>query len=253
MTIRILITACLVAGMLLQFGCSTGNRRSVAQVTPGQYLVKRGDTLSSIAWRFQLDYQTLARWNKISSPYTIHPGQRLYLSPPGGQRTPPRVAEGQRHESGPVARPSEPAGPVPRSYPYRPDTPPPVQKSIPIQWQWPTGGRIVRHFSPPGSSGLDIQGELGQSVLAAADGTVVYSGAGLKGYGELIIIKHSEAFLSAYAHNRLRFVKEGDKVKRSEKIAELGENDSKNAILHFEIRKNGKPVDPSRFLPKISR
>ena len=90
-------------------------------------------------------------------------------------------------------------------------------------------------------------------MLAAADGIVVYSGAGLKGYGELIIIKHSKVFLSAYAHNRLRLVKEGDKVKKSEKIAELGEDDSKNAILHFEIRENGKPVDPSRFLPSIKR
>ena len=141
--------------MLLQLGCSTGNRRSVAQVTPEQYQVKRGDTLSSIAWRFQLDYQTLARWNRISSPYTIHPGQRLYLSPPGGQQMTTNLSQGQRYDDRPPAVSTQPPRAAPRSYPYRPDPPPPVQKSEPIQWQWPTGGRIIRHFSPPGSSGLD--------------------------------------------------------------------------------------------------
>lgn len=121
-----------------------------------------------------------------------------------------------------------------------------------IRWRWPTSGRVVRRFSEAGGGkpGIDIRGRPGQAVKATADGKVVYSGNGLKGYGELVIIKHNETFLSAYAHNRKRVVKEGAIVRGGQKIAELGNTGTSVPVLHFEIRKNGKPVDPLKYLPK---
>lgn len=219
--------------------------RQVAQVSPQQYIVKRGDTLSSIAWRFQLDYRTLAQWNRVGEPYTIHPGQRLFLSPPPGSRS-------QVVTRGPVSPPSV------STSPRRPVLPPPARVPAPspeaaIAWRWPTQGRVVKPFSSAGSGGVDIRGVEGQPVLASASGSVVYSGTGLKGYGELIIIRHSQTWLSAYAHNRSRYVKEGDVVSAGQKIAELGKNNKGEPILHFEIRKFGKPVDPMVFLAKNVR
>lgn len=247
-----------------------------------QYKVKRGETLYSIAWRYKIDHKLLAWWNKIPQPFTIYPGQRLYLSPPPGRSYfPPRPQVAVAHrppqqQSYPVRKP--PAQRLPRDIPdvHFPVPSGNTQKPVPthsqkppvkkpqkpvaapwvgkknIHWRWPTQGRIVRRFSESqvGKQGIDIRGRPGQIVSATAGGKIVYSGNGLKGYGELVIIKHNEAFLSAYAHNRKRTVKEGTIVEAGQKIAELGSTDTSIPMLHFEIRRNGKPVDPLKFLPK---
>lgn len=229
--------------------------------------MRRGDTLYAIAWRYGLDFKTLARWNGIAAPYTIFPDQRITLTEP---RSIPRtttsapVAQTSSHE--PPQRESEkpkPAAPV--APPVEQSSPPAVVETAPPKptpetsrgattpqtgkWKWPADGKVVRGFSQTGGKGLDIAGEDGQAVVAAASGEVVYSGTGLIGYGELIIIKHDAQYLSAYGHNRVRLVAEGDRVTAGQKIAEMGKADGQQALLHFEVRDNGKPVDPARFLP----
>lgn len=210
----------------------------------GLYRVRRGDSLHVISFSYGLDWRDLAAWNGIRSPYTIFPEQILRLKPP------PRSA------SQPVGK--QPARDVAAS---RPEPSPARPKETSASgtgsarstaWVWPTDGRLLRTFKPgdPARNGLDIAGSEGQPVQAAAPGDVVYSGDGLIGYGELVIIKHSELVLSAYAHNRRRLVQEGDRVNLGQKIAELGRNDRNEQILHFEIRVSGKPVDPRNYLPK---
>lgn len=236
----------------------------------GQYRVKRGDSLFAIAFRFGLDYRDLAVWNNIRSPYTIYPDQLLSLKPPADKVKPAVVqtpAGGQLTGSAPpgkiVSAPKpvpvppgklkpEPVTSEPASTPAAKPAPPAVSQPGTIRWQWPVSGRVVRNYlaNDPSRNGLDISGSEGQAVVSAAPGTVVYSGAGLIGYGELIIIKHSEEFLSAYAHNRRRLVEEGDSVSTGQKIAEMGKNDRNETVLHFEIRVNGRPVDPRKYLPK---
>lgn len=218
----------------------------------GQYRVRRGDTLYTIAFRFGLDHREVAAWNGIGPPYTIYPDQVLRMTPPPRQLA--------------YAKPAQPApAPAPRPASRQPETPPtqpaPVQaapKPRPetVQngdpdWQWPASGRILRRFvaNDPARNGLDIAGEVGQDIRSAAAGTVVYSGNGLIGYGELIIVKHNERFLSAYAHNRVRLVEEGERVSAGQKIAEMGRNDRNEALLHFEIRASGRPQDPQQYLP----
>ena len=131
-----------------------------------------------------------------------------------------------------------------------PVLPPPVVGPDDVPWMWPTSGKVISPFSESGNKGLDFAGKAGEPVLAAGDGKVVYAGAGLRGYGELVIVKHNATFLSAYAHNRKILVKEGQQVSRGQKIAEMGNTDADSVKLHFEIRKQGKPVDPAQYLPK---
>lgn len=206
-------------------------------VTPppgGEYIVKAGDTLYSIAFRNQLDYHDLANWNDIGRDYAIHVGQKLRLSPPGS-------------ETAVVAQRNSPQGdkPLPDLPPAKPDDVAPIG-----DWRWPTSGELLRRYDPDnGQKGLDIGGQPGQPVYAAAAGKVVYSGSALKGYGELVIIKHNDRYLSAYGYNRRRLVDEGQQVSAGQPIAELGEGPSQQPLLHFEIRDKGTPVDPLRFLP----
>lgn len=221
------------------------------------YRVRRGDTLYTIAFRFGLDHREVASWNGIAPPYTIYPDQVLRMSPPPrttvtapATRPSPKPvtreqAEPERAASTPQSRPASRPAP-----PTRPQAEPSPEASP--EWQWPATGTVVRGFvaNDPSRNGLDISGAVGDPVRAAAAGTVVYSGSGLIGYGELIIIKHSERLLSAYAHNRVRLVQEGDQVRAGQKIAEMGRNDRKEALLHFEIRTAGQPVDPRRYLPQ---
>lgn len=220
----------------------------------GSYRVRRGDTLHAIAFRFGFDHRDIARWNGIEPPYTIYPDQVLRLS------APPRAAV--------RTQPVNPSQPPSRSRPVQPPATPPRQpvaptpapaqantqqpSEAPLAWRWPVEGNVMRGFLPndPARNGLDIGGQVGQSVLAAASGSVVYSGNGLIGYGELIIIKHNERLLSAYGHNRRRLVEEGETVSAGQKIAEMGHNDRNEALLHFEIRNDGRPVDPRQFLPR---
>jgi lipoprotein NlpD len=229
------------------------------------HVVRAGETLYGISFRFGLRYQDVAAWNGISDPYTIEVGQRLRLRPPGSMPSPPRPADGGIASSTPrrphplSPNPSRPVDPAPGSAVAAPPATvaapsvrPPASAVATPSWRWPAQGQIIGRYvsGDQTQQGINIAGSAGQPILAAADGIVVYSGAGLVGYGELIIIKHSDEWLSAYAHNRRRLVTEGTRVKSGEVIAEMGKTGAIREMLHFEIRRNGKPVDPLAFLPR---
>ncbi len=203
-------------------------------------VVQRGQNAYRIATENGLTALDLAIWNDLGPPYTIYPGQRLRLYP-GGQSG---VA---RKPTASVVRPSASVAPA------RPTSPSVVVPRISnLSWRWPADGAVVASFASgdPTRQGVDIAGKGGQPVHAAADGVVVYSGSGLVGYGELVIVKHNEQWLSAYGHNRARLVNEGQVVKVGQQIAEMGRSGAARDMLHFEIRYNGKPVDPQQYLPR---
>lgn len=234
-----------------------------AHARSDRYRVQRGDTLYSIAFRHGVDYRDLAAWNDIAPPYTIYPGRELRLTPPRHRVAaaappprpasppppPPREPNASPAPTGSRPAPSDTAAAAPPAAP-RAETPPVSDNGI--AWRWPADGEIIGRYAAgdPLRQGIDIAGHAGAPVRAAADGTVVYSGNGLIGYGELIIVKHSPTFLSAYGHNRKRLVQEGDRVKAGQTIAEMGSSGTQRDELHFEIRKNGKPADPLDFLPR---
>ncbi len=218
-------------------------RASVAK--PGQTaVVRRGDTLYALARIHNITPGDLAAWNGLSNPNAIYPGQTLRLYP-GGSTPGARPAAGA---AGSTAAASRPAAST--------STTPPVTTQAPansgIGWRWPAEGVLVGRFvaGETTKQGIDIAGSSGDVVRAAGPGVVVYSGAGLVGYGELIIIKHNDQWLSAYGHNRKRLVNEGQNVKAGEQIAEMGRTGTSRDMLHFEIRYEGKPVDPLIYLPK---
>ena len=206
--------------------------------------VKAGETLYSIAFQYGRDHRDVARWNRIRKPYTIYPKQRLRIVPISGdkirikQNT--KVTKTNSKTRVPIKRPIV-------------ATKPRYVSNAKLIWQWPTRGKVVSTFSirDPGRRGIDIVGRKGQPVKAAAAGRVVYRGNGLRGYGNLIIIKHNETYFSAYAHTENVVVKENEKVKLGQRIADMGNTSSDKTKLHFEIRRNGKPVNPLRSLPKL--
>lgn len=210
---------------------------TITPVSYDHHVVSKGDTLYSIAWQAGHDYRKVAAWNNIRWPYRIHPGQRISLKAP---------------TTG-ITKPTRPKSKAPRKAPakYKKKTEKKTQ-GLQVKWAWPTQGKIISYFSDkePGKKGVDIAGRVGQPIKAAASGRVVYSGNGLRGYGNLIIIKHSETYFSAYAHNRKIFVKEDQKVKLGQKIADMGNTGANKVMLHFEIRRNGRPINPLRYLPK---
>ena len=227
---------------------------------PAYHRVRRGETLYSIAWKNRLDFRQLAQWNRIKSPYTIYPGQRLRLRP---LSTSVAKKTHSRPKSGVNSTPkkkdsavsSKSAGKITSRPSISPKSVAKAHKDMPsrkLQWQWPIKGRIVQGFSrrDPTRKGLKIDGRIGQPVHAAESGKIVYSGSGLIGYGQLIIIKHDKDYLSAYGHNRKLLVKEGDAVAKGERIAEVGVAGGGKSVLHFEIRRKGKPVDPVLLLPR---
>ena len=249
------------SGMLRWDGASASGRHHAAKpvrssesraATADEYRVQAGDTLYAIAFRNQLDYHDLARWNGIGSDYRINPGQVLKLRASAGSVTRPTTPSDTVVIKPPAA--STPRQPVASAVGSASDrAPPPEVGDAPqgFEWLWPTTGTILRTYAPQqGFKGLDFGGNLGQPVFAAAPGRVVYSGNALKGYGELIIIKHNDSYLSAYGYNRRRNVKEGDVVTAGQPIAELGLGPENKPFLHFEIRERGQPVDPMRFLPR---
>ena len=229
------------------------------------HVVQRGETLSKIAWQHRVDPQELASWNGIQNADALRVGQRLRLVPPRGyvaaapapapatstpQSTAPRGSTTTRSSpsaTAPAARSTPPAS-------NRPSTSPPQRPAAPaaatVLWSWPTDGSIVSSFGADGSvgSGLGIGGREGQPVRAAAAGRVVYAGGGLIGYGQLVIIKHDETFLSAYGHNSELLVTQGQDVARGATIALMGLGPNRQPRLHFEIRRNGVPVDPLLFV-----
>ena len=216
-------------------------------------VVHRGDTLYRIATTHGISVLDLAVWNDVAPPYTIYPGQRLRLYP--RERSLARAASPARV---PASTPTRPATPAPR--PASASAAPVAHSPAPVPaptanapaWRWPTNGELIGRYADgdPTRQGIDVAGRAGQPVLAAADGVVVYSGSGLVGYGELVIIKHNESWLSAYGHNRARLVNEGQLVKAGQTIAEMGHTGAARDMLHFEIRYNGKPVDPLQALPR---
>ncbi len=244
-------------------------RPPVAEVpVDGLYRVRRGDTLYGIAFKYGLDHRDLASWNAIRSPYTIYPDQVVRLRAPArpatrsssgvttaGVRKPTTSTPTASRPSSPPARTRSPATEPVETTPKPAPKPAPVSNAPAASaagWGWPVEGRVVSSFKAgdPSRNGLDIAGREGQDVHAAGSGEVVYSGNGLIGYGELVIVKHDDRMLSAYAHNRRRLVAEGERVNLGQKIAELGRNDRNESVLHFEIRRDGKPVDPTQYLPK---
>ncbi len=204
---------------------------------PMTYTVKRGDTLYAIAWRHGLNYRDIARWNGIGRDYVIYPGQKLKLYPSGRQA---KVAA------------SSPAPSKARPTPRTTRTPPPrVPASAAVRWHWPVaGGTPTLTSRPNGGYGLTIGGKLGQEVRAAADGSVVYTGTGLLGYGQLVILKHNDTYLSAYGHTQAVVVREGDRVKAGQRVATMGTGPHGAPLLYFEIRVNGTPHNPLELLPK---
>lgn len=245
---------------------ASGQAQQRPQARGGQYIVQRGDTLYSIAFRFGWDWKALAARNNIAAPFVIRPGQIIRFDLPGAsaasvaQASQPAVAVPVTTR--PVNRPAQPATAATPSQPVTAGKPPLAATAAPGKvepvarsakgWAWPTNGVLIGKFSSNGSlnKGIDIAGELGQPVLAASDGSVVYAGSGLRGYGELVIIKHSDTYVSAYGHNRRLLVREGQQVKVGQNIAEMGSTGADRVKLHFEIRRQGKPVDPLQYLPR---
>lgn len=261
---------------LLLAGCAGGVRapiesRQTTAPSPvsatNSYLVQRGDTLYSIAFRFGLDYRNVAAANGVTAPYTIYPGQRLTLI--GGQASAyattasPAASPAARPSAAPVAIASPDPAPVPRP----PATPAAAQVAVPAPavpvrsgpkppmgpvtaWLWPASGPVTRGYSATVHKGIDISGQRGDPVLAAAAGDVVYAGTGIVGFGELLIVKHDDVYLSAYGHNDRLLVSEGERVSVGQKIAEKGSSGTDTVKLHFEIRQEGRPIDPLRLLPR---
>jgi murein DD-endopeptidase MepM/ murein hydrolase activator NlpD len=214
-----------------------------APVGPGFYRVERGDTLSKIARSHRQSVQSIARWNNLANPDGIEVGQVLRVEPPAGAAS----TSGAVRSSGGNGGASANAPATPRPAPG--DTAPSSTPASPISLVWPTSGTVIHSFDGGNSKGIDISAPAGTPVVAAAAGTVVYAGNGLRGYGNLLILKHNAEYLTAYAHNRVLLVKEGQSVAQGQKIAEMGDTDTNRVMLHFELRYQGRSIDPSRELP----
>lgn len=255
----------------------------VRLVQEGQHLVQKGDTLYAIAFQNGLDYRDLAFWNNLDSPDVIKIGQVLRLTPPDDSATRAKGVETLPMRDPGLSRPkpldegsvllTEPKA---LRLPYSdanwaavsgakpavsvdatkaPDVPKTVvadstSAGADDDWRWPASGKLLGTFGQGGGKGIDIAGERNAPVLAVAPGKVVYGGDGLRGYGKMLIVKHSDEFLTAYAHNQTLLVKEGDWIKGGQKIAEMGDTDSDRVKLHFEVRQYGKPLDPLKYLPE---
>lgn len=224
---------------------SVHSRHVIENKTLGSaiYNVKAGDTLYSIAWQSKLDYQEIANWNEILPPYQIFSGQKLYLVPKTKNIS--KINKKSATNKKPQKIKNEEIKVV--------KNPRKIVNNSGLSWIWPAKGSLYQAFLKHDKSkqGVDILGKLGQSIIAAAPGKVVYSGSGLISYGKLIIIKHRHHYLSAYAYNQKLLVQEGDDVKRGQQIAKMGNKEGVKSLLHFEIRYKGKPVDPIKYLPRL--
>ena len=240
----------------------------------GIYVAQRGDTLQNVAAAFGVDPKDLARWNGVPESDVLIPGQTLQVTPPASVATVSPITGSGQAEVRPLpppgaSIPGAPAAlppavtpptatpPVPASPPAVPPPPaapePSRAPSATLPWIWPTPGKVIETFDDPRNKGIDIAGNEGAPVQAAADGEVVYVGSAVRGYGNLVIVRHSDDFITAYAHNRKVLVAEKQSVKRGQPIAELGRSDADRPKLHFEIRHQGKPVDPLKYLPARSQ
>ncbi len=259
-----LCTLCLCLAVLASCTSTTSVPVDRREARAAVHVVQRGETLYKIAWQYRVDQQELANWNGIRNPDDLRVGQRLRLVPPRGY-----VAAAPAPTARPPPEPARPSTP-PRATPPRPSTSSPAPSAAPpagsssaprpparapapataLRWSWPTDGRIVARFGADDgiASGIGIGGRDGQPVRAAAAGTVVYAGGGLIGYGQLVIIKHDEIFLSAYGYNSELLVTQGQAIARGATIALMGQGPGRQPRLHFEVRRNGVPVDPLLFV-----
>jgi lipoprotein NlpD len=233
---------------------------------PGYYTIKPGDTLIRIGLETGQNWKDIARWNTLDNPNVIEVGQVVRVIPPGtsatavGKPVAP-AAEVTATNLPPAKASASAASGTAAASPTAVATPRPVVAAAPlppvssagdddVPWIWPNAGAVIAGFDESkNNKGIDIAGKLGDPVLAAGDGHVVYAGAGLRGYGNLIILKHNNTYLTAYAHNQTLLVREDQAVRKGQKIAEMGQSDAERVKLHFEIRRQGKPVDPTRLLP----
>lgn len=282
------LTALVVAGCASKAPSPVSDRgagaSTVTMASKDVYVVKKGDTLHSIAADQGVDFRSLVIWNSIDNPNHILVGQELRVRPPGAApaaagtvvrpidarsaveqralssvgsdlKSDPKggkeaysastLARAQAQAQGKAAPP-----PVATATAKADEAPAgPVSGGTDVSWMWPSSGRVIGTFSEGGAKGIDITGKAGDPVLAASGGKVVYSGTGLRGYGKLVIVKHNDTFLTAYAHNQSVLVKEGQSVSKGQKIAEMGNTDADQVKLHFEVRRQGKPVDPLQYLP----
>jgi lipoprotein NlpD len=225
---------------------------------PGYYSVRSGDTLTKIALDHGQAWRDIAKWNGLDNPNVIEVDQVLRVVPPMTAVPPvppgpsePKVAATQKPAS------TAQSGPQQAQPTAQPQTSQPATQAASaaltaddgLVFAWPHQGAVLAGFDEAKNKGLDLAGKAGDPVLAAADGKVVYAGSGLRGYGNLVILKHNNTYLTAYAHNQTLLVKEDQSVQKGQRIAEMGSTDSDRVKLHFEIRKQGKPVDPTKFLP----
>ena len=257
---------------------------AAADVRVVYHTVKKGDTLYSIALDNGQDYKDVAAWNNLDNPNLIRIGQQLRVTPPdngapvavtkpvtssapievkpaaasantetfkrepkGGKRAYSDEALAKAQQGDVAERPTE-ARPEARPAEARPAEKP-IAAGDDVDWMWPASGKLIAPFAEGGSRGVDIAGKAGDPVLAAASGVVSYAGAGLRGYGNLVVLRHNATYLSVYAHNSKILVKEKQAVAKGQKIAEMGSTDAESPRLHFEIRRQGKPADPQKFLP----
>ncbi len=225
---------------------------------PGYYTVKPGDTLIRIGLDTGQNFRDIVRWNNLENPNLIEVGQVLRIVPPATDNplviTRP-VLSGTATTTTSVLPPlsAPPARPVSAASAPAPaavaSSSQPANGEDEIAWIWPAQGKLIAGFDEAKNKGYDIDGKAGDPIIASGDGRVVYAGAGLRGYGNLIILKHNNTYLTAYAHNQTLLVKEDQTVKKGQKIAEMGSSDADRVKLHFEIRRQGKPVDPAKYLP----
>jgi lipoprotein NlpD len=212
-------------------GCSSYSTRSRDLVGAKYYIVEAGDTLYSVGFRTGYGYKKIAAWNAIRAPYKLNVGKKLKLYGWSKKKTKrKKVAKKKWIKKKTKAK-----------------TPLKLKKLV---WRWPVKGRVISSFNATDRKGINIAGKVGRKIRAAESGIVVYSGSSLVGYGRLLIIKHNYLYLSAYAQNRRLLVKEGQKVKRGQVIAEMGVGVNAKPLLHFEIRRNGKPINPISYLPR---
>jgi lipoprotein NlpD len=221
---------------------------------PGYYTIKPGDTMIRIGLETGQNWKDLVKWNNMDNPNIVEVGQVLRVVPPGTEAgaatrpvTPARVEtrplDAKPASAAAGATPTAPVAPVAAQAPTA------REPDDDVSWMWPAAGAVVAPFEEGKTKGLVFAGKAGDAVLAAAEGKVVYAGSGLRGYGNLVILKHNNTYLTAYAHNQALLVKEDQAVKRGQKIAEMGSTDASRVQLHFEIRRQGKPIDPAKLLP----
>ena len=250
------LTLLLASAMILMVGCSVPRTKPANVIDrsggasepapPGYYRVKKGDTLLRIALDHGQSYKDLVQWNNLANPNQIEVGDLIMIKAPAGSK----VAAKPIEKKSPVDSNKADTGKADTSKTdtKADDNKPEMVAEPGIRLSWPAKGKVTQDFSES-NKGINIAGKLGEPVAAAADGKVVYAGNGVRGYGNLIILKHNNTYLSAYAHNQSLLVKEDQSVKKGQKIAEMGNTDSDQVNLHFEIRKLGKPIDPLKFLP----